>query len=264
MAEQARSRSGKVLFLVLFLCLLVAITATVLFANGGRNLNLLLARFGMEPIFALAPPAEQKGDEAPRPAPLPRIELPDHLISPHAPLETRFIRAIRRDPRILCEALQRNGFVDSGWKQGLVEGSWECSSFREYPSAQEGAAASSTFLSIRGNQEERMTSFRIKLNLEDPDSRPQVTDAVISALEIFLEEVRWEEAPEIFENIRSLTEFDLVRFGNRIQLKREASEVPRYNFLIIPDRKRLKNPFLPDYFDRGRWLPMPEPYASAP
>ena len=85
-----------------------------------------------------------------------------------------------------------------------------------------------------------------------------MTDAVIAAIEVFLDEVRWREAPDIFANIRALREFDIIRFGNRIQLKKEFGETPRYNFIITPDRTRNRGSYLPDYFDRSRWLPLPD------
>ncbi|QRM53417.1 DUF6030 family protein [Sinorhizobium sp. BG8] len=267
MTERPRSRSGKVFFVVLLLCIVAAITATFLAANNLRNLNTLLVRFGFEPIDLLgaqAPVEPRKKQAVRKEPPRPQVELPDHLMAGQGALETKFIRSIRRNPRALCDDLQKRGIVSSGWKEGLLEtGGWECSAFREYPSGEkDGAAPSSTFLSIRGSKEEFVTSFRIKLNIENTESQKQVTDAVIAATEVFLAEVRWNDAPEILDNIRALKEFDVVRFGNRIQLKREAGDTPRFNFLVTPDRKRPANPYLPDYFDRDRWLPLPDDAAG--
>ncbi|MDR6755512.1 hypothetical protein J2Y48_000797 [Mycoplana sp. BE70] len=260
MADQRKGRSGKTLFALLTLGILSAIAATVLLANDYRNLNRLLDRLGYAPVqnqSAAREPLshEIRGKRIPRP----KVEIPERLVSDLVPMETKFRRQIRRDPKDLCAALERSGFLNAGWKEGLAKGSWECTSYREFP-VQEGTSgpASSAYLSIRGSDSARLSSFRIKLNLENEDDRAELTDAAIAAVEVFLDEVRWKDAPEIVDSIRNLREFDVVVFGNRIQLKKEFGETPRYNFIITPDRTRPKDSYLPDYFNREKWLPMPE------
>ena len=261
MTERKQGRSGLVVFGLLAIVLLGAIGATVLLANGNRNLNRLLAHFGYDPV-TVAPharqlrPYELKGNRLPRPKGL----ISERLLTPVTPMQTQFVRTIRKAPEMLCEALRRGGFETAGWKAGLLDRqSWECQSYREFPDAGDGAnTPSSAFLSIRGNAETRVSSFRIKLNIENTATQNRVTDAVIAAIEVFLDEVRWREAPDIFANIRALREFDIIRFGNRIQLKKEFGETPRYNFIITPDRTRNRGSYLPDYFDRSRWLPLPD------
>jgi hypothetical protein len=261
MTERTQRKSGRIFFALFALCVLGAIAATVLMANEYRNLNLFLTRLGLEPVVATPReralrPYELRGNRIARP----KVELPEWMVTPIVPMETRFVRAIRKDPKLLCEALRRSGFANSGWRVGgFDKEGWECLSYREFPAEKEGPGIpSSAFLSIKGNAETRISSFRIKINLENAGSRKELTGTVIAALKVFLEEVRWEEAPEIFSDILALKEFDIIRFGNRIQLKKEFSETPRYNFLITPDRTRQRNSYLPDYFDRSRWLPLPD------
>lgn len=261
MTERKQGRSGLVVFGLLAIVLLGTIGATVLLANDYRNLNLLLARFGYAPV-EVAPttrdlrPHEMKGNRLPRPKGL----ISERLLTPVTPNQTQFVRAIRKAPEALCEALRRSGFETAGWQAGLFDRqSWECQSTREFPDAGDGGEPpSSAFLSIKGNAETRVSSFRIKLNIENAATQTRVTDAVIAAIEVFLDELRWEEAPDILADIRALKEFDIIRFGNRIQLKKEFSETPRYNFTITPDRTRNRGTYLPDYFDRSRWMPLPE------
>lgn len=260
MAGQAKGRSGKILFAFLTLCVLLAIAGTFLLANDYRNLNRLLHHFGYGPIAAHHEahelrPYELRGNRIPRP----KVEIPDRLVSRITPMETTFKRPIRKDPKQLCEVLTASGFPNAGWVEGVEKGTWECTSYREFPNGDgDSAQSSSAYLSIRGTQETRLTSFRIKLNLEDEASRKQMTDAAIAAVGAFLDEVRWKDAPEVLDNIRNLKEFDVIVFGNRIQLKKEFGETPRYNFIITPDRSRPKNSYLPDYFNPDKWLPMPE------
>lgn len=261
MTERKQGRSGFIVFALIAFLLVGAIAATVLLANDYRNLNRLLIRLGLAPIAVDAPrralrPYELKGPRLPRPKGL----MPERLIAPAGLPQGQFVRTIRKEPEALCAALRKGGFVNSGWKAGSFDQQgWECTSYREFQTEREGPwPASSAFLSIRGNAETRISSFRIKLNIENAATRAAVTEATIAAIGVFLDEVRWQEAPEILADIRALKEFDLVRFGNRIQLKKEFGETPRYNFLITPDRGRNRGSPLPDYFDRGRWLPFPD------
>ena len=261
MTERKQGRSGLVVFGLFAVVLLGAIGTTVLLANNYRNLNLLLARFGYDPIDVRPQsrelrPYELKGNRMPRPEGL----ISERLLTPVTPTQTEFVRTIRKAPEALCEALRRSGFANSGWKAGVFDKeSWECQSYREFPGERDGPnPPSSAFLSIKGNAETRISTFRLKLNIDNIATQSLVTDAVIAAIEVFLDEVRWEEAPDIFADIRALKEFDIIRFGNRIQLKKEFGETPRYNFTITPDRTRNRGSYLPDYFDRSRWLPLPD------
>lgn len=260
MTTRTKGRSGLTVFALLATLLVGAIGATVLMANGYRNLNRLLLSFDLPPIEAGGsrgePPSQElRGNRMPRPRGL----LPDRLFAPVAMAPAQFVRAIRPPPERLCAALTEAGFPNSGWRTGVFDKqSWECQSYRDFPADSDTAAPSSAFLSIRGNAETRISSFRIKLNIENPQTRDRVIDVTLAAIGVFLDEVHWEEAPDIFANLRALKEFDLIRFGNRIRLGKEFSETPRYNFIVTPDRKRNRGSYLPDYFDRSRWLPLRE------
>ncbi|SOC43507.1 hypothetical protein SAMN05892877_111127 [Rhizobium subbaraonis] len=265
MADKKKGRSGKILFALLTLGILSAIAATFLLANDHRNLNRALVHFGFEPIARQSEntqprPLESRGGRIPRP----QVEIPERLVSRIVPMETKFSRTVRRDPKELCTALQRTGFANSGWQEGLTGSGWYCTSFREFTADDDGdGPKTSAYLSIRGSNQERLTSFRIKLNLENEATRTALTDAAIAAVGVFFEEVRWNDAPEILDNLRALKEFDVVVLGSRIQLKREFGDTPRFNFIITPDRSRPKNTYLPPYFDREKWLPMPDPPMAA-
>lgn len=263
MRERRQGRSGLIVFGLLAFVLLGGIGATVLLANEHRNLNLILARFGYGPIDVLfrkeetSHPHEVKGNRMPRPVGL----IPERLLIPTTPNPAQFVRTIRKDPEALCEALRQGGFETKGWQAGLYDRrSWECQSYRTFANAQDGEnGPSSAFVSIRGDAQTRVSTFRVKLNIENPATQNRVTDTVIHAIAIFLDEVRWQEAPDILADIRALKEFDIIRFGNRLQLRKEKfGDTPRYNFTITPDLARNRGSYLPDYFDRPQWLPLPE------
>ncbi len=266
MANQNRPASGTLFFVLTVLVLFVAITATLMLANGYRNLNLLLTHFGYQPIRAQGPapvlrPYETKGNRLPRM----KVIVNKRLLLPENGMETSFIRSIDKDPQAMCERLKQGGFVNAGWTtSGFNNSNWECISYTEYPSEKEGVtSASSLFLSIKGGDESRISSFRVKLNIESPNARTRVTDAAIRAVGIFMNAVRWEGGPDMFAKIRNLQEFDETAFGTRIQMKREFGDIPRFNFLITPDKSKKRKPWQKDYFDRRQWLPLPDEVSDS-
>lgn len=114
---------------------------------------------------------------------------------------------------------------------------------------------SSIFIFVKGSGEEEISSFRVKLNIERQEDSQAVTTAAARAASVFLDHVRWADAASVTLQIQALREFDLKRFGSRIQLKRESDEeTQRYNFLANqPARARPKN-IAEQYFDRSKWL----------
>ena len=115
---------------------------------------------------------------------------------------------------------------------------------------------SSVFIFIKGDGENRVTSFRVKLNIENAADSAKIADLAGNAANIFLRQVRWENSAEIIGKIRALEAFDIRNFGSRIQFKREFGETPRYNFLANQISKR--GPKTPGdlFFDRSKWFPL--------
>ena len=259
MKDERSHRSGRVFFLAAVGLVFAAILATVLLARDHRNLDRLLVSFG----YSLAP-AEN------RPAPdkvkitrsrgirLPpaRLTFPAHLFVDLKGPEQHFIRRIRSDPKTLCERLADGGFGELDWIASRADREkWECSSFIDIPG--EGSdPRSSVFIFIKGDEEDRVRSFRVKLNIEDTADTIKVADLAGKAANIFLEQVRWENPEAIIGKIHALEAFDIGNFGSRIQFKREFGETPRYNFLANQiEKPRGKTP-ADWFFDRTRWFPL--------
>lgn len=68
-----------------------------------------------------------------------------------------------------------------------------------------------------------------------------------------MSEVRWAGAQASLK-IQALQEFDLKRFGSRIQFKREMGDTPRYNFLANQAARARPKSIAELYFDREKWL----------
>lgn len=253
MEKKQQGRSGIAFFLIAVMLIFTTILATVLLANNQRNLKQLLAAMG----FEIAPPEAPKRPEPVRTTPKkpepPRAILPGHAFADLQAPEQQFVRQIRSDPRALCDGLKDAGFRELEWKSA-ESGRWECSSL--VPLARPGEEnSSSIFIFVKGSGEEEITSFRVKLNIERPEDRQAVTTAAARAASVFLDHVRWADAASVTLQMQALKEFDLKRFGSRIQFKRESDEVtPRYNFLANqPPRARPKS-IAELYFDRSKWL----------
>lgn len=253
MEKKQQGRSGIAFFLIAVMLIFTTILATVLLANNQRNLKQLLAAMG----FEIAPPEAPKRPEPIRTTPKkpepPRAILPGHAFADLQAPEQQFVRQIRSDPRALCDGLKEAGFRELEWKSA-ESGRWECSSL--VPLARPGEEnSSSIFIFVKGSGEDEITSFRVKLNIESAEDTQAVTSAAAKAAAVFLAQVRWADAESIALKVQALNEFDLKRFGSRIQFKRESGDTPRYNFLANHTAPKRAKSVAELYFDRENWLP---------
>lgn len=259
MTVQRKSRSGKVFFLVAVGMVFAGILATVLLANNHRNLDLLLTYLGHPDLIPQAAPQQVKITHS-RSIRLPpaRMVLPVYAFANLRAAEQHFIRMIQSDPRTLCEQLKSGGFGELDWTVSSAnKDNWECSSSIDLPPHDaEKAAQSSLFIFIKGDGENRVTSFRVKLNIENAADTTKVAELGGDAANIFLRQVRWGNPEEIIGKIHALEPFDIRNFGSRIQFKKEFGDVPRYNFLAnqinAPGKKMPGDLF----FDRSKWFPL--------
>ncbi|WDZ76302.1 DUF6030 family protein [Ensifer adhaerens] len=254
-APKPAGRTGLRFFLVALILIVTAILATALLANEQRNLKKALVALGLPTTFLESNKPSEPTAERPARREPPRIALPAWTFQDLQTPEQQFMRVIRSDPKALCDELRDAGFRELEWKAGAGErAQWECSSLVSFPRPGEDKP-SSIFIFVKGSGEEEITSFRVKLNIERQEDRQAVTTAAARAASVFLEHVRWADAASITLQIQALREFDLKRFGSRIQFKRESDEVtPRFNFLANqPPRARPKS-IAELYFDRSKWL----------
>ena len=171
MKEEQKSRSGKMFFLVAVGLIFAGILATVLLANGQRNLHLLLAYLGYPDLLATDEPAPKQvkiiRSKSVRLPPA-RMVLPVYAFADFKAPQQQFIRVIQSDPRTLCEQLRAGGFGDLNW---TVSAATRTIGNARPPSICRQAdetAQSSVFIFIKGDGENRVTSFRVKLNIEKP------------------------------------------------------------------------------------------------
>ncbi len=259
MNVQRKSRSGKIFFLVALGLVFAGILATVLLANSHRNLDLLLTYLGYPNLIPQIEPAQQQikitQSRSIRMPPA-RMVLPVYAFNDLRSPEQHFIRLIQSDPLTLCEQLRDGGFGELAWTISRAnKDDWECSSSVDLPPS--GAPEqSSLFIVIKGDGENRVTSFRIKLNIENAADTAKVSQLAGEAANIFLRQVRWGNPEEIIGKIHALEPFDFRKFGSRIQFKKEFGDTPRYNFFANQITARGKKTAENLYFDRSRWFPL--------
>lgn len=252
--KPARS-TGLRFFIVALLLIVTAIVATALLANEQRNLKKVLLALGLPTTFLeRGRPDETTGTKRERRVP-PRVVLPAWTFQDLQTPEQQFLRVIRSDPKALCDELRDAGFRELEWKSSAGErAQWECSSLISLPRPGEDKP-SSIFIFVKGSGEEEISSFRVKLNIERQEDSQAVTTAAARAASVFLDHVRWADAASVTLQIQALREFDLKRFGSRIQLKRESDEeTQRYNFLANQSARARPKSIAEQYFDRSKWL----------
>jgi hypothetical protein len=261
MNVQRKSRSGKIFFVVAVGLVFAGILATVLLANSHRNLDLLLIYLGYPNLIIKADAARQQVKiTQSRSIRLPpaRMVLPVYAFTDLRTPEQRFIRLFQSDPKTLCEQLRDGGFGQLDWTISLArKDDWECSSSIDLPPRSTGKPEqSSLFIVIKGDGENRVTSFRVKLNIENTADTAKVAELAGDAANIFLRQVRWGNPEEIIGKIHALEPFDIRNFGSRIQFKKEFGDTPRYNFLANQISARGKKMPADLFFDRSKWFPL--------
>ncbi len=256
-----KRRSGRLFFAITLALVVIGILATVLLANRHRNLDVLLTFLGYPDLLLREEPEARtvtiKTSKGVR-LPAARMILPIHAFSDMKAPEQHLVRLIQSDPRTLCEKLKAGGFNDLDWTiSSASKDKWECSSIVNLPPrSAEQPVQSSVFIFIKGDGENRVTSFRVKLNIEDTADTIRVVDLAGNAANIFLREVRWGNPGEILGKIHGLEAFDIRNFGSRIQFKREFGETPRYNFLANQISSPGKQTPGDIFFDRKKWFPL--------
>lgn len=267
MKKVEAGRSGRTFFLTALLVIFAAILIPLLLANDERNLKHVQTYLGLpatglwEPLMRLLTPARPENEIAPirkgKRLPAPQIALPSYAFSDLQNTPQHFFRVIQSNPRTMCDSIAKAGFGEMQWTaDGVSTAYWECSSYTpvgETP-ADENSAPSSIFVSIRGSGEERVSLFRVKINIENPADSARAADLGAKAVSIFLTQARWDNEQDLVDKVRRLEDFDVRTFGSRIRMKREFGETPRYNFIANRDIRSKDHTSQEEYFDRGRWL----------
>jgi len=267
MEQQPRKRRGALIFSLLFLAVAGAIAATVLMANDGRNLKVLLRELGVETRTMVIPkPGTMEAFKGKRLKGV-AVMLPDNTFTP--PMKAResaFMRSLQRDGEGLCQLFRKEGFDMTPWEaSSLTQQVLECSSETSVPNAADPANPSTFFLIVKGKADGQLLSTRAKLIFTEADQRaPLATDAA-KMLALFGQYTNWLDLSEEAPKVASLTTFSLSNFGISVKFSSEFSGEGRYNLIIAPTA-----PLQPaqrrtqDYFARKNYWPLLPEHGGPP
>ena len=120
MESKPTAKRGTLIFLLIFLVVAGAISATVLLANDRRNLKYLLREAGFQVTREIVIPRpgtmeKYRGKRLGGVAAL----LPDNIfLLPVTGKESAFLRNLQKDGKELCALFARSGFKMTPWEAG--------------------------------------------------------------------------------------------------------------------------------------------------
>jgi len=253
-------RTGRIVFAIAVILVFAAIVATLLLANGGRNLHALLDHYHIEwraadivPAATPAVPAASKGKRlAAQPLQLPRsfFRTQDPQILPV------FTRQINVSGAALCAALNGAGIGNDGWKQSAFDsGTFECTSERTDAPRDPADPASSFFLIIKGRPDGIVTSLRVKLILGPTPAAAAMQADLTKTLQLVVDATGWRDFAETAAAIGRLENVDVTGFGMRLTFAREVGDERRFNLIVTPVGRSPQLLRTRAFFDRDRWIP---------
>lgn len=212
----------KIPFLIFLLVFTIPIAATVLFANGGRNLTKLAALLHID----LSPKEEEvvirKGRVHAPPA------RPPALSRTFSSSETERLIPMNfnRTGEEICLGLTSVTPNATPTFTPAAEDAWECTASVAFPDI-----ANSIFLQIRG-AEQRARTIRVKYNLIDPAHLDGMFNQSLELIRYIRPEIAMIDLTGM-KNAMGAGKEKYIMFGtDRISLKQELMDARRYNLLI--------------------------------
>jgi hypothetical protein len=216
-------RFGVLLFLIL--AVVIALMTTVLFANGGKNIQTLAKvlhidigpRSDTEPTLR---PSERSVVQA-RTGVWPWVAA-----SAQMPLLQREQR-----PADLCRSFAEDGQEAPAFT-AHDDGSWDCSTFRAYAGE---SGAPSLFLQTRGSKTVPFSAFRIKFNLgADGMTAPLLADALrLVDSSITPLPISNDLEAALKQKLASNTDFYFLFGYYPVTLRQEFSDSKRLNLIVV-------------------------------
>lgn len=233
-----RRRRGFRLFIALVLLVVVGLGATLLLANGERNLRILSARFNA--LWPLQAADALKPKDMPPPARGKRVETRSVLVPSRTFMVPRllemgaFVRSISFSGKTLCEKLNAAGLPNGEWAQSVFgPGVFDCSVDVTAPSAQPDGDTPSFFLIVRGNQAGQIGQIRWKIiNI---NNSPKLLPLYLKSIDVLNTVSKWGDFSPQFESMRALRPFEVNHFGLAFKFVQEATGTTRYNITMMVD-----------------------------
>lgn len=240
-----KKRRGFLLFIGLVLLLMAGLVATVLLANDGRNWHHLLQYFkGNRPDTGSS---TQNSVRPPEPAPSElrgkrvasetSVLLPPHMFAlPRLMDMSALVRSIPMSGKTVCEKLNAAGLANGGWAQNPYEArSYDCSVEVALPTSDPNADAPSFYLIVRGDETGKITQIRWKII--DIKNSAKLWSMYLQSITTLETVSGWNDFQPQFENMRTLTPFDVNHFGIGFKFSQESTGTARYNIILMPENE---------------------------
>ena len=227
-ADLRRRQGSTIRIAVLFIILvLVGLATVVLSVNDARNYRRLTKALGLDQYsFFSTPPADVRIDK--QKALEPAERYPPWLLKMELERQAMFERV---DPLPAEERCQRLGSATDVEPEFTTrDQSWECILFKEFGAADPPA---SFFIQARGLMPDQIRSFRIKLNLTDPEMEPQMLQETTSALGEFGLPLTPETREYVVDMLSTHREFSSLLENYRMKFAPEMMDPNRYNLLLL-------------------------------
>ncbi|WP_321381402.1 DUF6030 family protein [Rhizobium sp.] len=237
-----RARRGLWLFVGLLLLFVVGLGATLLLANGQRNLKLLSPRF--EQMWPSSTRIVSQHKDEPPPAPRGKqispqlISLPPHMFAiPHLEELSTIERTILFSGRTFCEKLNAAGLPNPGWAQSAFNPkTFDCTVDVAVPSSDPDVDSPSFFMVVRGDEAGHIIQIRWKVI--DVKNSPKVWATYINSIDTLKAVSGWEDFLPQFDNMRAFIPFNETHFGLGFKLSKESSGAARYNISLMVENQR--------------------------
>jgi len=217
----------RVLYLSTF-AILCAIAATVLFANGQRNLHRLLGAQQMRVVQPALPVMREKPAQA-------RHLPPRYFSTEDMPAFSTFVRLTSLPAQNLCRFLAEAGLRNEGWRASELDPrSHECPSVLRLFSAAPGGGFDTVFADVKGDAAGRILRLRLKISARDRVNRTILNARAAAILDFVVSESGWSDLSGLGSRVLASGDFSIESHGLRISRRRERLAPESDNLVLTP------------------------------
>ncbi|MCX8996214.1 DUF6030 family protein [Rhizobiaceae bacterium BDR2-2] len=247
-------RKNRGFFLGMTMAIVLAIAATVLFANDRRHLNALLIHYGM-----MEPPQPPEAASQKHARATPQAVPPPNAVALFSGSGTTpFARMIHFPAPEMCRLFNDRGFVGEGWHTSPMAGEAqaECTAEKMIGTETEAGAPASLFAVVRGTQHDDIKSLRVKMiapQTAEGNAARKEMDEILADL---IEATGWSDLTPLRERIARLEDnIDMTDSSLSVTFRQEYTNTDAYNLIIRPastnpDVRQLQKPARPGAFNR--------------
>ncbi|MDI7862317.1 DUF6030 family protein [Rhizobiaceae bacterium n13] len=193
------------------------------------------------------------------------IQLPDGFFQTERPDSLgRFQRQVYLTGPDLCALFNDAGIANTGWQASPFNpNTFECISERKLVRMEDPDNYASFFLSMKGTPDGAVNVIRMKAILPDNADGRTMKQELVETIKVLIDNTHWNDFAPAVEKIAKLEDFELGRFGVELKFSREFGDSRGFN-LVLSLAGRTTELQTRSYFDRNKWLRLPQHLISTP